>query len=608
MATTFPTSVQTFIAPGADDSMNAVPAVVHHTLHDTIGDTLEAVQERLLQTISVKDFGAVGDGVADDTAAIQAALDAADDAGGAKVFVVAGTYLISSELTIYSGTTLVGYGRPKIKQETNGERALVASDASNVTVSGIVFEGVGSATAFNADYGLIDFTATVLGGSKNIVVENCEVFNAYSAISCVRVDGLWIQRNIVRNFLLYGVLASSSSNFHIDGNNIFDCEETGTANCYGIQATGGDDAPFVQERCSISGNKIHGIAAWDGIMSHGTKDLVIANNTITDVRTGIDLSAVNPVGNVVIANNFIELTTFDSFSGASGLSAGILVYGQSSAYLSGCVVTGNIISNFNNIAGAAFAGSLYGAIVLNYINDAIVSGNSIYGIGDSVSGCNGISVFKAEKNLTITGNSVSGSTDDYCIRVQLEIGETVDGVNVSDNLFDTSGSSTAHTLFMDGTFNNVVFHGNATSTTAKNYATISATVNAATGYGEFTPSLTFGGGSTGMAYTQRVGWYHRAGNVVFFEVAIILSAKGSSSGNVAIQGLPFTAKASPAFRGHAVNFLSLASITGQVTASVSGSTSEIAIYQEASSSVSLLTEANFTDTSRVSVQGFYITD
>jgi polygalacturonase len=44
--------------------------------------------------VSVRDFGTVGDGLADDTAAIQRAIDAASAAGGGKVVVPAGRYLI----------------------------------------------------------------------------------------------------------------------------------------------------------------------------------------------------------------------------------------------------------------------------------------------------------------------------------------------------------------------------------------------------------------------------------------------------------------------------------------------------------------------------------
>lgn len=48
---------------------------------------------------NVKDFGAVGDGVANDTAAIQATINACNAAGGGIVLLPAGTYLVTSTLT-----------------------------------------------------------------------------------------------------------------------------------------------------------------------------------------------------------------------------------------------------------------------------------------------------------------------------------------------------------------------------------------------------------------------------------------------------------------------------------------------------------------------------
>src|SRR5574343_1405356 len=47
------------------------------------------VEDKLAQIVSVKDFGAVGDGVTDDTAAIQAALDTASGKG---LYFPSGTY------------------------------------------------------------------------------------------------------------------------------------------------------------------------------------------------------------------------------------------------------------------------------------------------------------------------------------------------------------------------------------------------------------------------------------------------------------------------------------------------------------------------------------
>ncbi|MDH7601619.1 MAG: glycosyl hydrolase family 28-related protein [Armatimonadota bacterium] len=57
--------------------------------------------------VNVRDFGAKGDGVTDDTAAFQAALDSMRESGG-TVFVPAGTYLIKSHLTVPNSVTLEG--------------------------------------------------------------------------------------------------------------------------------------------------------------------------------------------------------------------------------------------------------------------------------------------------------------------------------------------------------------------------------------------------------------------------------------------------------------------------------------------------------------------
>src|SRR5215471_12660078 len=59
-------------------------------------------------------------------------------------------------------------------------------------------------------------------------------------------------------------------------------------------------------------------------------------------------------------------------------------------------------------------------------------------------------------------------------------------------------------------------------------------------YGTFTPTLLFGGGNSGMTGTF-TGEYTQIGNRVFYTIAITLTAKGSSTGNASIGGLPVTA-------------------------------------------------------------------
>ena len=567
------------------------------------GAVSRTVQSKLRDVVSVKDFGAVGDGVADDTAAIQAAVNAAVAASGAAILFPSGNYKITNEILLGSNVEIIGHEGSIINQVTNGKRALVGVDVQNVKITGLTFNGVGSSVPFTSNYGLLDISGTTSGGSKRVFVSSCKVFDAYTGISCTNVDGLWIQDNIVQRFFLYGVLASASANFHIDANNISDCTSTGTQNSYGIQATGSASNP--QKQCSISNNAIVNVPTWDGIMSHGTDDLLISGNKIVNVRTGIDVSAVNPVNNILISGNFIKLTTTNTHGATPGLSAGVFVSGiiATSTNFSGCVITSNIITGYNNISGAAFAGSLYGAISIQNVDDCIISDNVIEDFGNAVAGAVGIASYLTIRNLTISGNSMSGTMDSYGVRVQINAGDVASQIVISNNSVYTNGTGLAHTFFVNGTFNEVVCAGNSTNISEKNYLVSSSTVNCADGYGIFTPSLQFGGASTGITYTQQVGWYHRQQNVVFFEIAIILSAKGSSTGNASIAGLPFAVGSTPALHGHSANFLSLASITGQVTASAV--LSQVDLFQISSSGYVFLTDANFTNTSRISIQGFY---
>ena len=77
--------------------------------------TNRAINLKLQESVSVKDFGAVGDGTTDDTVAIQAAITAVGNGGA--VFFPAGTYVTSSTINA-SNVTLFGVGEESIIKPT----------------------------------------------------------------------------------------------------------------------------------------------------------------------------------------------------------------------------------------------------------------------------------------------------------------------------------------------------------------------------------------------------------------------------------------------------------------------------------------------------------
>lgn len=89
------------------------------------------VEQKLLDTVSVKDFGAVGNGIVDDTAAIQAAMDAHD-----CIHIPAGTYKISKLRFKRNNQVIVGdgWGNTELASTLDSDGDSVVA---NVTISGV---------------------------------------------------------------------------------------------------------------------------------------------------------------------------------------------------------------------------------------------------------------------------------------------------------------------------------------------------------------------------------------------------------------------------------------------------------------------------------------
>lgn len=110
--------------PDAVATDTAVAAMVANLLSETRAALVADFSMR--RKVDPREFGAVGDGLADDTAAIQAAIDVAPDA---LVELAAGTYRITAPLVLGRATQLVGAGYKACS-------ILVESDMVAISASG----------------------------------------------------------------------------------------------------------------------------------------------------------------------------------------------------------------------------------------------------------------------------------------------------------------------------------------------------------------------------------------------------------------------------------------------------------------------------------------
>jgi hypothetical protein len=170
--------------------------------------------------LDVSDFGAVGDGRADDTRAFQDALNAAADAGGGVVDVPSGAYRIAAHLEIPGGVCLQGQWRaPHHARMPEGvPGTLLLAEEGRGAESGppfILLRENAAVRGFTIFYPaqsiehLAPYPFTIEGGGPGAMhgtVENVTLVNAYNGIAFRRPHELHFIRNVFGFCLRRGVL------------------------------------------------------------------------------------------------------------------------------------------------------------------------------------------------------------------------------------------------------------------------------------------------------------------------------------------------------------------------------------------------------------------
>lgn len=263
--------------------------------------TLGQCDGRYLTGLSVKANGAVGDGVTDDSAAIQAAIDAVSVVGsGAVIFPDGGNYYHATTLTLKSGVTLFGYGA----RLTWGGGA-----TSQITTSS-------SATLDNA--GMLGFKIEA-GASATTVLE------LRSAYKCVLRD-LEITSSNTSNLVIdLTVNTSGGTNPVSTRNSVLNTFENiySRGNCGTFLRLKGDSAtPTVvtlntfigmdAEFCNVRGIEFH---SWcdTNTFSGSTRVRIVANNAV-----GVEWNTGTPASNVGVYGNCFQSLAVDTFGTLTG--------------------------------------------------------------------------------------------------------------------------------------------------------------------------------------------------------------------------------------------------------------------------------------------------
>lgn len=320
------------------------------------GAVSTTVQAKLRQTVSIKDFGAVGDGITNDTTAWKAFVNYLVANGGTGL-LNAGTYLVDSwspDLTGNAPFEIIGDGQNVsiLKNRTPNNSFFYTSNGNNITLSDFTMNGdyTGTPAAATAGGNLvfvnsnhitlrnIDFVSfrrvavmmyndhqdTPTNVYKDVVIENCNAYgnNDYSNnvgpsafliadIDYVRIEGCYIE-----NIGLYGYELKNDCNYGI----ITNC--TGQNVFYGIYF-GGDGAltslGYVK-RANVSNCSFKNVyeAVAMGRASYNIVDSILVDNSDTansyftvDVRNN---SNNNSITNIVVHGTNYTLCTIKDTS------------------------------------------------------------------------------------------------------------------------------------------------------------------------------------------------------------------------------------------------------------------------------------------------------
>lgn len=387
------------------------------------GFVINKVAAKADDVISVKDFGAIGDSVVDDTAAIQAAIDKAEADFKGHVYIPTGNYRVTSPLTVTASqitisgdagaTVIIGDHQGDIIQLQKSN----ATKISNLLLSNFIigfttdrttgaaihvgnigasrFEGINITNAF----GGAPWDGFALSSCSSIFFNNCRVSGCDNdgfvlgipdATAGENVIDIWFtdcasDNNVERGFLIN----NTSATLTVEGIYFTRCSVFGNKNGLTIAVSGGAaNNNYFVESMILDSSTDNGfiVSGTSAILDLRLIDVWSSNNGEHGIFLNDQVSDWNIVGGMVLFNGKSGITA----DGSRGKVTGVSIFDN----------------NQDNV----------GEYGINVKGDYIMAtGNRVYNTTRKSTDQNGIIVAAASTDTEIIGNYIDtgGSSTPY---------------------------------------------------------------------------------------------------------------------------------------------------------------------------------------------------
>ena len=369
-----------------------------------------------VESVSVKDFGAIGDGVADDAAAIPACCTAITTSGGGRIFFPSGTFRVTTGIIIGSNTMLLGAGKSSVILAA--QTGFVGSSL----ISNINFAASSLTDAFIQVQNLaFDYGAAGTGGdhaidirmASHVTIANC-FFNNGGDATAFRA----CKDTLVQGCFAYGF--SNCAYDHWEGP-----QSAKVISCYAETSSTGQMVNFNPEAT----NPGSGYAAKGFILSN----CILTYNGSSAAPIQIEpLQTGNTVADVIVSNNVFNNCIL-AMRGA----------------VSNSQISGNI---FENILGSNFVIGSFGQFGGTPANINLI-GNIL--VNPLTTGANQGAIFWHVNGYTMSGNIITGAL------MYASVDATGGSGLISNNIFpagtsgaDIVGSAAGYAAWIAPTFTN----------------------------------------------------------------------------------------------------------------------------------------------------------